>query len=708
MPSPQANMIGSPEVMPESDQPKVLLGNVHTSPPSDEKKQVLQNSADTDKSVPVGKDIENDDGTSSLQKNRSYYSSKNFVLEGLKKQESKTSVGHASIASHAAELLVSNPMFSTDDAWLIGSRFVNLRNPYCVGNAPVSMQLDFWFKVSIWTTVYAFVVMVAAYAWTSLWLYLKNTGALKAVIPCKCSYCNNGFNPQETDPIMGDVLWCNATDSLTSSTCTPLSFINQCIPNECISSEEELQDCWTVTAFGLVVLTSYFFLLHRRDASGRLLLLLTCLVEGVLAAAGTLLWNTTVFIDFFVYHFFTVLIAASAICAFRSKWEKKLQMSLKSDANAAGHTGLSRTPAEKSVSQLIGWTLFVSFLIVAGIASILKLVYWSQSDSMKVEDPLGFLVSLVLFALTLLWLVFEGQRLPKQFCPDEPLHFVISLHVDMFCIVFFSTLYIMIYAGIAMQTGAVGMQTSCAKCWGDRKVDDDVEEDFSDDDFGDQSTEMTRNLMIQRRSIARRSSLMTDEKKNSISLAQSHTVSNQSLTEVGGQERTGFEKGEEDWKDVAKRRLVNLFGIFVIAGLCTLCFFNAEYAAFLCMLAMVGIPVSRYLLAHVTFTQQALPMLAGEWIDRSNRVHKVTLEGEVLLSHLLPSEGKRWLFLHTNGQMSLRAWRVPSLFADLKWSSGEEPFIKAVVWKNGDRWTPHSPELAVFQSRSKSELCGSS
>jgi len=586
------------------------------------------------------------------------------------------------MVSKSAELLANNALLSGDDAWLVGQGIVSLRNPYCVGNADVAMQLAFWLKVSVWVALYALVVGVSSLAWVRFWLHLKSTGAMSAIMPCKCSSC---MNP-ETVIGKDSVMWCpdavdapdNAEFSTADDNCKSLGFMyDQCIPDPCINSSDDLADCWYVTAFALVTLTAYFFLLHRRNSSGRTLLCLTCVVEGVLCGAGTLAWDTVVFLDFFVYHFFMVVCVAISIAVCRHRWHAALG-ELK---NAKGYTGSKTPEAQKAVSKLLTMVLFGSLFIV----TVVSFLYYIIGNGFIAIGQRGIAAAiffpLLLLVVTAIWIMFESHRLQNQFSPDEPLHFVISLHVDMFCVVFFTLLFIFIFIGIAVwTTGGAAQQTMMGKCYRTKRPsvaqDMEEEEEYEEISSGAPSGAIIGANVDSPTKAARRQSLECSDEQAS-----------KNSTGASPSSRTSFVKKEKNVKDERKKKLVNLAGVVWIAGLTTLCFFDPKAASSLAIVSTLLIPISRIFIEKATVGRRAREQLAGEWVDRAGHVHTIDEEGWVTLHGLGEDEGARYIFVHTGSIVTLRTSYLPMLRGYVKWSDDENPMLLSVTWQNGDQWT---------------------
>merc|ERR1711904_44572 len=102
-------------------------------------------------------------------------------------------------------------------------------------------------------------------------------------------------------------------------------------------------------------------------------------------------------------------------------------------------------------------------------------------------------------------------------------------------------------------------------------------------------------------------------------------------------------------------------------------------------MGIVGTPLSRFLMEKIVTGAKSRQQLAGEWVDRSRRVHKISEEGWVELCGV-HEEGPRFLRIHTGGLVSLRAYQLPSLHGFVKWNDAEEPEIVAITWTNGERW----------------------
>merc|ERR1711959_602148 len=127
-------------------------------------------------------------------------------------------------------------------------------------------------------------------------------------------------------------------------------------------ADEELRSCWYIAAFVMVVFAAYMLLLFRRDQAGKGLLSCACFIEGILGGAGTLHYDSSVFLEFFTY-----LTCASIACLIIfSKMSKKNLEEWEKLPNQVGSCKIT----VPDVETVIHATVKKSYTIGAGIVTI--------------------------------------------------------------------------------------------------------------------------------------------------------------------------------------------------------------------------------------------------------------------------------------------------------------------------------------------------
>jgi len=393
------------------------------------------------------------DGTTVDQE---YYQSKHYILaqletrKGSQKEsttEAKKSTKEENVDATTKAMLKSGAV-SEDDGWLLASMELKLRNPFCIANHPAQDQMKFYQKVFLISTIFMFTVAFATLMWTWWWgIIIK--GGTKPIMPCR----GNGDT-------FGVVRLCNDTSGdfnteLTEDGCDESAPLSVCVEDACVDNiDDDLRNCWFLAAFVMVVFASYMLLLFRRDSAGKGLLSCACFIEGILGGAGTLHYDSSIFLEFFTYltcTCFMAMVVFTKLCQkSMPEWEKL--------PNQVGSTKLT----VPEVELLIQATLKKSFYIGGGICSVVALMWhFAIPTRLTGGSTIAFFLSIFTLWVSVGWIIREISWTQHKYDADQFINMCISFHVDLFCIFILFCIFVAFVINDSCHQGPLGCAPNC-------------------------------------------------------------------------------------------------------------------------------------------------------------------------------------------------------------------------------------------------------
>merc|ERR1712224_85724 len=146
--------------------------------------------------------------------------------------------------------------------------------------------------------------------------------------------------------------------------------------------------------------SAYMLLLFRRDQAGKGLLACACFIEGILGGAGTLHYDSSIFLEFFTYltcSSFLALVIYTQLCKKNMpEWEKL--------PNQVGSTRIT-TP---DVETIIQATVKKSYAIGAGVTSLVALV-WHFGTPVRLTggSTIAFFLTIFTLRISVGWIIRE-------------------------------------------------------------------------------------------------------------------------------------------------------------------------------------------------------------------------------------------------------------------------------------------------------------
>jgi len=395
------------------------------------------------------------DGTTVDQE---YYQSKHYILAQLEERKGgKTSESEKSAdkpgVDKATKAMLRSGAVSEDDGWLLASMELQLRNPFCIANHPADIQVKFYQKVFLVSSIFMFMVAFATLMWTWWWgIIIK--GGTKPIMPCN----GNGQT-------FGVVRMCNDTSAkfnteLTDDGCDESAPLSVCVEDSCVNNvDEELRNCWFLTAFVMVVFASYMLLLFRRDSAGKGLLSCACFIEGILGGAGTLHYDSSVFLEFFTYLTCASIMALVAFTRTSKKgmeeWEKL--------PNQVGSTKL-QVP---DVETIVHGAVKKSYVIGCAIVTVVALL-WHFATPVRLTGGSTFAFFIALFTLWISagWIIREISWTQRKYDADQYINMCISFHVDLYCIFILFMIFTFFVLNDSCHQGPIGCFPTCVHMCG--------------------------------------------------------------------------------------------------------------------------------------------------------------------------------------------------------------------------------------------------
>jgi len=391
------------------------------------------------------------DGTTVDQE---YYQSKHYILSQLeqRKGSEKTSQSEKKSGKEAVDLatkaMLKSGAVSEDDGWLLASMELTIRNPFCIANHPAHDQMKFYQKVFVISTIFMFMVAFATLMWTWWWGIIIKTGT-KPIMPCR----GNGDT-------FGVVRLCNDTSAewnteLTEDGCDESAPLSICVQDACVDNiDDDLRNCWFLAAFVMVVFAAYMLLLFRRDQAGKGLLSCACFIEGILGGAGTLHYDSSIFMEFFTYLTCATLMAAIVFTKLCQKsmpeWEKL--------PNQVGSTKIT----VPEVETIIHGTVKKAYWIGAGITSIVSLL-WHFGTPVRLTggSTIAFFLALFTLWISVGWIVREISWTQRKYDADQFVNMCISFHVDLYCIFILFMIFVFFVLNDSCHQGPIGCAPNC-------------------------------------------------------------------------------------------------------------------------------------------------------------------------------------------------------------------------------------------------------
>jgi ABC-type multidrug transport system fused ATPase/permease subunit len=348
----------------------------------------------------------------------------NIEVDGSKSLQEKASKSQekGEGVDKATNAMLKSGAISEDDGWLLASMELPIRNPFCIANHPAKDQVRVYQKVFLMSSIFMFMVALATVMWTWWWGILIQQG-MKPIMPCM------GRN----DVTFGKVRFCNDTSDkwnteLTDDGCNEDAPLSVCVEDTCINDPDvELRSCWYVAAFVMVVFAAYMLLLFRRDQAGKGLLSCACFIEGILGGAGTLHYDSSVFLEFFTYLTSASLLGLMIFTYFSRKnmemWEKL--------PTQVGSTSM-KVPA---IEHAIHGAVKKAYVIGGCITTFLALV-WHFGTPVRLTggSTLAFFLALFTLAISIGWILREISWTQHKYDADQFVNMCISFHVDLYCI----------------------------------------------------------------------------------------------------------------------------------------------------------------------------------------------------------------------------------------------------------------------------------
>jgi hypothetical protein len=312
---------------------------------------------------------------------------------------------------------------------------VPMRNPFCISNHPAADQIKFYQRVFLTTSIFLFFVALATLLWA--WIWMSMSKDTPPIMPCRGN--GNTFGVlrmcNESVPDGGNALG-------SDDGCDESSALSVCAEDSCVTDpfdENQVKSCWYLAAFVMTINASYMLLLFRRDAAGKGLLSCACFIEGMLGGAGTLHYDSSVFVEAFTYMTCTCVLTTIAITV-RSK---KVLPDWESLPSQVGSSKGTVPEVEEKIIAFLKQNVFASAGLVAFIAFV-----WHFGISARLTggSNLAFFLALIVLAISTVWMFREISWTQHKFDPDQHINMCISFHVDLYCIfilfcifVFFST-----------------------------------------------------------------------------------------------------------------------------------------------------------------------------------------------------------------------------------------------------------------------------
>jgi len=392
------------------------------------------------------------DGTSVDQ---DYFQSKAYILQQLEQRKGeKTSEadkakesGKANV-DNATKAMLKSGAVSEDDGWLLASMELPLRNPFCIANHPAAEQVKFYQKVFLISSIFMFMVAFATLMWTWWWgIIIK--GGTKPIMPCR----GNGDT-------FGVVRLCNDTSGdfnteLTEDGCDESAPLSVCVADSCVESvDDDLRNCWFLAAFVMVVFAAYMMLLFRRDQAGKGLLSCACFIEGILGGAGTLHYDSSIFLEFFTY-----LTCASVMgLAIFTHLSKKNMTEWDKLENQVGSTKLNVPEVETTIHGAVK----KSYGIGAAVVTLVALI-WHFGTPVRLTggSTVAFFLALVTLWLSVGWLIREMSWTQHKYDADQYVNMCISFHVDLYCIFILFTIFMFFVLNESCHAGPLGCLPKC-------------------------------------------------------------------------------------------------------------------------------------------------------------------------------------------------------------------------------------------------------
>jgi len=386
-----------------------------------------------------------------------YYQSKHYILAQLEQRKTSTAEdpkGSSSFKSNQSKLhddvtkkMLKSGAMSEDDGWLLASMELPLRNPFCIANHPAIDQVKFYQKVFAITSVFTFMVALAILCWTWWWGILIKDG-YRPVMPCGTK-----------GDTFGVVRYCNDTSfdgntELGDDGCDESAPLSVCVADSCINDPEtDLRNCWSLGAFVMVVLAAYMLLLFRRDQAGKGLLSCACFIEGILAGASTLHYDSSLFLEFFTY-----LTCSAVMCLLifthlskkgSAEWEKL--------PNQVGSCKLTVPDVEVVVYGAVK----KSFTIGTGVVTAIALLWHVSGIRLTGGTWLAFFLAIFALWLSVGWIIREISWTQHKYDSDQYINMAISFHVDLYCIFILFTIFIFFVTQSSCSAGPAGCLPTC-------------------------------------------------------------------------------------------------------------------------------------------------------------------------------------------------------------------------------------------------------
>jgi len=385
-----------------------------------------------------------------------YYQSKHYILSQLeqRKASEKTSMTETDKkpakegVDKTTTAMLKSGAISEDDGWLLASMELAIRNPFCIANHPAQEQVKFYQKVFLMSSIFMFMVACATLLWTWWWGMLIQ-GGTKPIMPCR----GNGDT-------FGKVRLCNDTSSewnteLGDDGCDESAPLSICVEDSCVNSvDDELRNCWYVAAFVMVIFAAYMLLLFRRDQAGKGLLTCACFIEGILGGAGTLHYDSSIFLEFFTYLTCTSVLALIVFSKYCQKnmpeWEKL--------PNQVGSTRITVPDVETVVHGAVKKAYFLGAAIVTGVSLI-----WHFGTPIRLTggSTIAFFLAIFTLWLSVGWLIREISWTQHKYDADQYVNMCISFHVDLYCIFILFTIFVFFLLNDSIHQGPIACAPTC-------------------------------------------------------------------------------------------------------------------------------------------------------------------------------------------------------------------------------------------------------